>query len=79
MNSLCQYQDIFGKPNEGLHKYRIFGMAAIDLALTLLLAYFIARSGGWNFFIVLTILMILSVIFHKMFCVKTTLTNKFHF
>ena len=34
--SLKQYKDIFGKPNEGVHSYRLFDVAIVDLLLTIL-------------------------------------------
>lgn len=76
--NLCKWKDIFGKPKEGMHKYRIFGMATVDLVATILLAYVISLSvPRWNFFIILAVLLALSVVVHKMFCVKTTLSEKF--
>lgn len=76
--NLCKWKDIFGKPKEGMHKHRIFGMAAVDLVATILLAYVISLSvPRWNFFIILAVLLALSVVVHKMFCVKTTLSEKF--
>lgn len=71
---LCKYQDIFGKPNEGAHKYRIFGLAAVDLGMTIILAILIARWKRWNILIVFAVLMILGLIMHKIFCVQTKLT-----
>ena len=44
MNLLCPYKDIFGQPKRGVHKYRLFGLAFVDLLLTfigaILLAYY---------------------------------------
>ena len=34
----CPYSTIFGKPGEGVHSYRIFGLAAVDISLTILAA-----------------------------------------
>jgi hypothetical protein len=74
--SLCKFQDIFGKPNEGLHKYRVFGMAAVDLGMTILLALLLCRwKKKWNFLVVLAILLLISVVVHKLFCVKTKLSG----
>lgn len=33
---LSKYKDIFGKPMTGLHKYRIFDIAVVDVAATIL-------------------------------------------
>jgi hypothetical protein len=71
---LCKYRDIFGKPNEGVHKHRIFGLAVVDLGMTIILGILIARWKRWNILLVFTVLMILGLIMHKIFCVKTKLT-----
>ena len=34
----CKYKDIFGKPNEGIHSFRIFNISVIDTLLTIFLA-----------------------------------------
>jgi len=46
--ALSQYKDVFGKPNEGAHSYRIYDLAVVDLGCTLLtaliLAYFTTKK-----------------------------------
>ena len=37
----CEYKDLLGKPYEGLHKYRTFNLATVDIILTLVGAYII--------------------------------------
>jgi hypothetical protein len=74
---LCKYKNIFGEPKKGVHKYRFFGMAAVDLFLTILLAILIAYFYKKNVIIVFFILIIISILVHKLFCVDTTLTNIF--
>jgi ABC-type sugar transport system permease subunit len=82
--SLCKYKDIFGKVNEGLHSYRIFNIAVVDLGLTILIALIIAYFLQNKFLkiplyklfgIIFIILMVLSLLLHKLFCVETTLTK----
>ena len=34
-----EYKDIFGKPNEGVHKHRILGLASVDLIGTAVISY----------------------------------------
>ena len=34
---LCDYKNILGEPNKGLHKYRIFNIAIVDVLLTIVL------------------------------------------
>lgn len=72
-SSLCPYKNLFGKPNEGVHKYRIFDIAIIDLLLTIGAAYLISRYYNQDFKIILAILILLGIIIHRLFCVKTTI------
>ena len=39
--TLCKYSNIFGNPGKGLHKYRIFNIAIVDVVLSVLLAILI--------------------------------------
>jgi hypothetical protein len=69
---LCQYKDILGKPKEGLHKYRLFGVAIFDVILTIFGALIIAYIFNISFWITLIVLFILGIILHRLFCVRTT-------
>ena len=75
--SFCKYKDIFGKPKEGPHSYRIFNIAIVDTVLTIVLGYFISKIFKLKLLYVLVFLFILAIIIHKMFCVETTLTKLF--
>ena len=71
----CKYKDIFGIPNQGVHKYRLFNIAIVDLIFTIILALIITKIFHYNFKYVIIFLIILSVFIHKLFCVNTTLTK----
>lgn len=73
---MCQYKDIFGKPNEGAHKHRLFGVAAVDLIGTVVISYLIARWLKKSFWLIFIIAMLLGVFLHKLFCVDTALNKK---
>ncbi len=90
MINLCCYKNIFGKPNTGLHKYRIFNIAIVDVLLVIIAAIII--TGLWYkfsqqtkkqkkkqvykvFAITLISLFILGVVVHKLFCVDTTINK----
>ena len=75
--SLCAYKDLFGKPNTGLHSYRIFNIAIVDLTLTIFAAWLISKLWNYNMFSTLLFLLLSSIIIHKIFCVKTTISNLF--
>ena len=70
----CKYKNIFGKVNEGVHSYRIFNIAIVDVISTILLSFII------KFFVpkikliyIIFTLFLLGIILHRLFCVKTTI------
>ena len=70
---LCKYKDILGKVDEGVHAYRIFNIAIVDVLLTILAAFLISYFLSFNFWITLIILFLLGILLHRLFCVKTTI------
>jgi hypothetical protein len=76
---ICKYQDIFGKVGEGVHSYRLFNLAIIDVVFTILGAYIIhVYFEKYDFITILTILFLMGIFFHHIFCVRTTI-DKFLF
>jgi hypothetical protein len=73
--SLCKYKTIFGEPGEGVHSVRIFGVALVDEALTILGAYGISKSLKIDFLITLVALHVIAFGAHRAFCVNTTLNK----
>jgi hypothetical protein len=73
MFNLCKYKDIFGKPNQGAHSYRIFNIAIVDVLLTILAAYLLSILTGYKFVYTLIFMFILGIISHRIFCVRTTI------
>lgn len=74
----CQYRDSLGKVGEGIHSYRIFDIAIVDVVLTALLSLvtqfflsvvFKANVPLWLIFLVW---LIIAEILHYLFCVETT-------
>lgn len=76
--SLCVYKYMFGKPNTGAHKYRILNIAIVDVTLTIIAGYAIAKYYNQDFTEVLICLFLLGIICHRIFCVRTTV-DKFLF
>ena len=71
---LCQYRDIFGKVGQGVHSYRIFNIAIVDVLLTVLLAYILHWfMPYYKFMYILASLFLLGIIMHRIFCVRTTI------
>lgn len=70
---LCKYKNILGKPNEGIHSYRIFNIAIADVLMTIFTGYLISRFFKISFLFTTIILFILGIILHRLFCVRTTI------
>ena len=71
--SLCPYKNLFGEPDKGVHKYKILDIAVVDLGLTVLMAFLIAKYYKQDFKIILFILILSGIILHRLFCVRTTI------
>ncbi len=70
----CEYKDIFGKPGEGIHSFRIFDISVFDVLIVVFLAYVIQLSiPSFSFIYILIILFIIGIITHRLFCVRTTI------
>lgn len=69
--SLCKYKNIFGVPNEGIHQIRLFDVALIDVFFTFLMALFICKKYNYKIWKIFFILILLSIMIHKLFCVDT--------
>ena len=75
MFHFCKYKDVFGKPKEGVHSYRLMGISMVDVLATILLAkaiqyYIIPETDIW---LILAGSFLSGIILHRVFCVKTTI------
>ena len=73
MVDLCKYKDILGKPNQGVHSFRIFNIAIVDVLLTILAAYILSIFTKFNLIYTTLLMFILGIISHRIFCVRTTI------
>ena len=75
MSNLCPYRNILGKPNQGIHSYRIpfVNLAVMDIVMTILLAVLLSWIFKWNIWIVLILCFIAGILAHRIFCVRTTI------
>jgi len=71
--NLCKYKNIFGIPGQGIHSYRFLNIAIMDLLMTLIFSFIIAYIFKINFYYVSLFTLILGIILHKLFCVRTTI------
>ena len=72
----CQFKDLFGKPREGPHQYRIpiVDLAAMDVAVVALAGYFIGvQYMKYSVFSVFIFLVISTIVSHRMVCAETAL------
>jgi fatty acid desaturase len=70
-SDLCKYKNLFGKPHEGLRKYRIFDIAIYDTAVVIIIGLIFSYFTGYNIWLTLAVLFISGIIAHRMFCVRT--------
>jgi hypothetical protein len=68
----CKYKDALGKPREGVHSYRVLGVAAFDVIATVVGAYVVSKYTEFSFWQVLLALFISGIVLHRLFCVRTT-------
>ena len=67
----CKYAALAGIPGQGVHSRRIAGVAAFDLGLTLILAYAVHRLFAIGYGKALLLSLLLGVVAHRLFCVRT--------
>ena len=77
--SLCRFRDALGRPREGVHSIRLFDVAVVDVVLTLLVGWLVARwffGGGVRATAACcALLFALGVIAHWAFCVDTRINR----
>ena len=69
---LCKYKHALGVPNKGIHSYRLFGVAIVDVIMTIIAAGIIAFFFKFNFIYTMIILFTVGIVLHRLFCVRTT-------
>jgi len=76
--NLCKYKNLFGKPNKGIHSYKIFNISILDVIMTIIGAFIISYFFKLSFNFTLIFLFLLGIVLHRLFCVRTTI-DKFLF
>ena len=67
----CSYRDSLGRPGQGVH-FHVLGVAIIDVAATLTVAWLLSRGLRQPFWAWALGLAALGVAAHRLFCVHTT-------
>lgn len=87
MKYLCQYKDLLGKPGTGIHSFRIFDIAIVDLLVVLLfgglITWILYKKGSkkvkhnikWYLLGISVALILLGIIVHRVFCINTTVNT----
>jgi hypothetical protein len=73
MWGLCAFKNAGGRPGEGIHAPRLFGLAAVDVIGTLLIALIVAHVFRWRVWIVVPAAYLLGIAAHALFCVDTAM------
>lgn len=73
--NLCKYKNSLGVPNEGIHSYRLFGVAIVDVVMTILAAIIISYFFKYNLLYTTIFLFVLGIIAHRVFCVRTAVNK----
>ena len=76
MLSLCQFKNILGVPDKGVHSIRFMNIAIIDVLMTIFAAIILSYIFNESFICICPVLFILGIVLHRIFCVDTTV-NKF--
>ena len=74
-NPLCKYKNVFGEPKKGLHSIRIFNIAVVDVALTVIAAVLLSKWLKTDVWWTLLFMFLLGIVLHRAFCVKTTVDD----
>lgn len=69
---LCEYKDVLGVPEQGVHEDRLFGLAFWDLLGMILLIIGLSHWYSYMWIVV----PLATVVIHKLFCVDTAF-NRF--
>jgi|LakMenEpi03Aug12_release.lakeMendotaPanAssembly.Ray.scaffolds.fasta_scaffold3350579_1 hypothetical protein len=77
MFGLEKYKDIFGEPGTGVHKYRVFDIAIVDVLATIIVVYgiyLLLQYFGYRvyYYTLLLCAFILGIVLHRIFGVRTT-------
>lgn len=72
----CEYGKILSVPigevGKGIHSYRLFNIAYMDVLVVAIGAYLIAYSFKLNMVYTFVAVFLLGIISHRVFCIRTT-------
>jgi hypothetical protein len=62
-----------GEPGKGIHRYRLFHLAIVDVLFTIIAGYFLSLITPYSFWLCTLLLFLLGIVAHRSFGVSTTL------
>ncbi len=65
--------DKLGLPKEGIHSYRIFDIAYVDVISTIIGSIMLAWLFKWNYLRTILGMFLLGIVLHRFFNVRTTI------
>lgn len=69
--NICKFNTFLGIPDVGVHTH-YFGVAIFDVVGTIVIGVLLSFLFKWNTILTITVLFILGIISHRLFCVRTT-------
>lgn len=63
---------LIGVPGEGIHSYRIFNIAYMDVIVVLVAAILLAWAMSWSYIKTIVVIFILGIGVHRVLCVRTS-------
>lgn len=67
----CEYKDLLGEPGKGVHTH-FMGVAWRDTVMTIIGGLLIALVFKFNVLYTIIAVFIIGILFHRLFCVRTT-------
>jgi hypothetical protein len=71
-NPLCKYKNLIGEPGTGIHSYRLFNIAIMDVIITFIGALIISWVTKISPYYIVPGIFLLGILAHRLFCVKST-------
>ena len=69
--NLCKFKDILGKPKTGIHSYRVFDFAIVDIIGTIVLGVILSKWTSISLWKAVLAMFVIGELLHLIFCVDT--------
>jgi uncharacterized membrane protein len=70
---LYKYRNALGIPGQGIHSYRLFGVAIADVIMTIIGTFLFSLAFKTSFLYTLITLFVLGIVLHRLFFVRSTI------